>query len=320
MRRTFFFCAALAFATHLAQGQELPPAPDRAPAAACDDWIVSVRHCPEKRSGCESCDFAVSRLDSCGRDLPSSVPELLAGLQPGAPVCFVLHGSFVSWEQVCAESRQAQGWLRQACPGHPLNIVFFTWASDQTKKVLLPVDIMVLGRRADRHGFDIAQLIGQIPDEHPICLIGHSHGARMAAATLQLLAGGGIQGVGCPVGTYQQHRIRVVLAAAAFDHTWFKPGECFDRAVYRAEGILNLQNRHDAALAFYPLHRPSAGRALARTGLTSRDRHTLGAWSAKLIDLDVTERVGHRHVWTAYLDQPSIAQQIAPYVFFNDAP
>jgi hypothetical protein len=111
-----------------------------------------------------------------------------------------------------------------------------------------------------------------------------------------------------------------VLAAAAFDHEWLNPGERYERAVCRAEGILNLQNRHDWALALYPLNRPGAGRALGRSGLTDRDERELGAWSGKVIDVDVTDTVGRKHIWPAYLNQPTIAQAIVPYVFFTDSP
>jgi len=301
-------------------GQELPPAPSAAvtPTAHCTDWIVSVRHCPKRRSQSHLADFDVIRLDRCDGGQSSSLAELVASLQPGVPVCLVLHGSFVNWPTVCDESRQAQRWFRQACPGQPVHLIFFTWPSDHGTVVLFPMDVAILGRRASRHAQDVAQLIGQISDDHPICLVGHSHGARMAVATLHLLGGGSIDGICCPAGPYPRHRMRAVLAAAAFDHEWLNPGECYDRAVCRAEGILNLQNRHDWALALYPLNRPGAARALGRSGLTGRDEQKLGPWSHKLIDLDVTDNVGHKHIWPAYLSQTEIAQAIAPYVFFAD--
>jgi hypothetical protein len=284
----------------------------------CDDWIVSVRDCPKKRTSCAPCDVAVTHLDLCGRQSRASLAELVASLHPGAPVCFVLHGSFVPWRVVFEECRRTQTWLREPCPGHPVHLVFFAWPSDETSKILFPIDVAVLGRRAGRHAQDVAQVIAQIPDDHPICIIGHSHGARMAAATLHLLAGGNIDGIACPCGPYQQHRIRAVLAAAAFDHDWLNPSERYDRAVYRPECVLNLRNRHDLALAFYPLQRPGAARSLARTGFTTTDRHDLGDWSGKLMDVDVTGLVGLHHQWANYLDEPAIARTLAPYVFFTD--
>jgi hypothetical protein len=242
----------------------------------------------------------------------------VASLQPGVPVCFVIHGSFVGEDKVAEESRLAQRWLRQGCPCRPLHVVVFSWPSDQTNRLLFTSNVVSLGRRAERHAHDIAHVIGQIPDSHPVCLIGHSHGARMVVSTLHLLAGGQVDGVCCPPGTFGNHRIRAVLAAAALDHEWLNPGERYDRAVYRPEGILNLRNRHDPALLFYPLHRPGAARPLARSGLTRGDQRELSGWSAKVLEIDVTASVGRTHWWVDYLHEPAIAQIISPYVFFTD--
>jgi hypothetical protein len=301
-----------------AVGEEIPPAPAALPSCDWDDWVISVRHCPQKRTCCAPCDVAVAHLDACGRQSRSSLPEMVSLLQPGVPVCLVLHGSFVPWSVVYEESRRTQTWLRQACPDRPVHLVFFTWPSDETSKVCVPLDVVILGKRSERHAQDIAQVLSQIPDDHPIALLGHSHGARMSIATLHLLAGGRVEGIGLPTGPYHNHRIRAALAAAAFDHDWLNPGERYGRAICRAECILNLRNRHDLPLVFYPLHRPGAARSLARAGFTTADRRALGAESEKLFQVDVTAEVGLRHQWDRYLDEPAIARTLASWVFFAD--
>jgi hypothetical protein len=261
---------------------------------------------------------AVAHLDPCGQHARASLPEMIALLRPGVPVCFVLHGSFVPWSEAFEESVRMQTWLRQACPNRPVHLVFFTWPSNETNKIFVPLDVVILGKRSERHAQDVAHVLLQIPDDHPIGLVGHSHGARMSVATLHLLAGGRVDGIGLPSGPYQNHRIRAVLAAAAFDHDWLNPGERYERAIGRAECILNLRNRHDLALAFYPLHRLGAARALARSGFTSRDRRELGGESEKLWEVDVTADVGFRHQWSRYLDEPAVARRLASCVFFAD--
>lgn len=296
--------------------------PSPPPANSCcltgSDWLISVRHCPHKRSAPVWCDLAVCQV----RDevmVSATQQQMLASLHPGAPVCIMIHGSFVDWEAVCQESRLARNWIKRACPGRPVHILFFTWPSDETRKLLLPVDVAVLGKRAGRHAQDLAYLIGQIPTEHPLCLVGHSHGARMALATLHLLGGGEIDGICLPAGPYRGHRLRAVLAAAAVDRNWLNPGELYERAILRAECILNLQNRHDAALSLYPLSRLGGTRALGRAGLSDKDRQRLGPWYAKLHEVDVTEWVGRRHLWSMYMQFPEIAGLMAPYVFFRDS-
>jgi hypothetical protein len=83
--------------------------------------------------------------------------------------------------------------------------------------------------------------------------------------------------------------------------------------------VLNLQNRRDLPLAFYPLTRPFAHRAIARTGLMWRDRMKLGPASNKVADCDVTQLVGHEHYWPEYYDRPEIIQTMLPYLLFTSA-
>ena len=140
----------------------------------------------------------------------------------------------------------------------------------------------------------------------------------MAVSTLHLLGGGEVDETHFGGGPYGRHRIRAVLAAAAFDHDWLNPGRTYDRAVHRPEGILNLVNRRDLALGFYPLHRPLATTAaIARSGLTAGDRLEIGHPSRKLVDYDVTARVRAGHIWPHYYEDRELARAIAPYVFFR---
>lgn len=231
----------------------------------------------------------------------------------------MMHGSFVDWETVRQDSYETNRWLRSGAPGAPVHVVFFTWPSDDTARLWLPIDVRILGRRAEKHGFYVAELISLIPDDHPISLVGHSHGARMAASTLHILGGGTVDNTSFGGGPYHQHRLRAVFAAAAFDHNWLNPGELYDQAVSRAEGVLNLINRRDLALGFYPLHKPfTTVAAAARRGFTRDDRQEIGEMQQKLVDYDITPRVRLGHIWPHYYKDPDIARVIAPYALFHD--
>ena len=81
---------------------------------------------------------------------------------------------------------------------------------------------------------------------------------------------------------------------------------------------MNLQNRKDLALAFYPLHRLFAGRPLARSGLTRRDTRLLGAESQKVINIDVTAIEGHNHLWPGYFNSPEIGAAIANVIYWPE--
>ncbi len=283
-------------------------------------WIINARDSQGRLGRSQAHSFHVWRFEGDGQGRCASLEEFYGSLTPSAPVCFMAHGSFVTWDDVREDSRLTNQWLRSPAPQAPLHVVFFHWPSDDTPMLLLPVDVTILGRRAGRYGFYVAEMISQIPEEHPISLIGHSHGARMVVATLHVLGGGEIDDVAFGGGPYHRHRIRAVLAAAAFDHDWLNPGELYDRAIQRPEAILNLVNRRDRALGFYPLHRPLTLAAAARSGFTAGDRQSIGPQNRKLVDYDVTERVGTGHVWPTYYTNAGIAQSISPYVFFHDQP
>jgi len=279
-------------------------------------WSVSSRQSSQHPRDWNGCPLDVTQRNQDGSWSQSNIPAMVSQLQPGVPVLVCVHGSFVSAEDNCKESAEAYNAIRAAAPGCPLHVIFYTWPSDAPYTYIAPVDIAVRGCRADFNGFHIAWLLSNIPDHHPVCLWGHSHGNRAVLASVQLLAGGDVEDY-CFTGYRSPgKRIRVVMAAAAIDHNWLNPGERYDRVPARVEGVLNLQNRKDLPLAFYPLTRPFAHRAMARTGATMRDRSKLGPNAAKVADCDVTELLGHAHYWPEYYSKSSIMQTAVPYVYY----
>lgn len=280
-------------------------------------WIVSSRRCPQDDDcGAIHCDFDYYHSPGENCLLPSSRHAFLASLQPGVPVCVVIHGSFVEAEGVYAESLATYRWLRRVAPHQPLHVVFYTWPSEFPETLIVPLDIAILGRRAGFNGHYVARLIAQIPAANPVSLIGHSHGSRVAASAMHLLGGGLVDGRPYHGPLPQPNRIRVVLAAAAIDHHWLNPGERYGNALCRAECLVNLRNDRDFPLLFYPLRKPFGHRSLAHAGFTDKDRRRLGWLNAKVAELDVQYVVGAGHIWPNYYERPEIAYAIAPYVYF----
>jgi Alpha/beta hydrolase family len=287
-----------------------------------DYWIVSSRGCEEQLECNRRCQYAVHHFDGPGRCRVGSLDEMYASMQPGVPVCFMVHGSFVDRETMLRDSAATYRWLRRAAPERPIQIVFYTWPSDDTMTLLPNAvncrDARRLGRRAELNSLYLAELVSRVPDDRPICLIGHSHGARMVAATLHFLAGGIVQGRCFSGGPYARQRIRAVLAAAAMDHDGFNPGQRFDLALCRAEALINLKNRRDVPLWFHPAYDFFTVPALGHTGITRCDQEFLGQSSCRVIEYDVTRMIGFGHVWPHYYQQPDIACMIRDYVYFSD--
>ncbi len=299
-----------------------------APVSICDEshWILSIRHCAQDCVEC-ACrfEFGVNRADWNGNWMPSSMTEFQQSLVPGVPICVMIHGSFVTAETVAEDSLQTFRWLRQAAPDLPLQVVFISWPSDgiftldpavAASSLIPTVDVGILGRRAELNGCRIAKLVQSFPPESPVCLIGHSHGARMVGSAMHFLGGGELQGIRVCDGP--GHRVRAILAAAAIDHDWVVPGQRYDRALCGAECVLNLRARYDWALSIYPLRRPFSRRALGQSGFTTKDRELLGVRAQQVADYDVSDALGVGHIWPRYYEQPGIAAAIVPWVYFTE--
>jgi hypothetical protein len=294
-----------------------PSSPAVIPAAAdATYWIVSSRHASQHRLQRSPYGLAYARRQPDGTLVASDAAALQAELTPGVPVCILVHGSFVDWNWHVQDTGAAYAWIRNAAPDRPLHVIFFTWASGGPYTHCFPIDVNVRGERAEYNGFHLAQLIAQLPAGSPVCVIGHSHGARVAVSAMHLAGGGVVQDL-VFTGNVGDRPIRSVLAAAAVDHHWLNPGSRYDRALCRGD-VLNLLNRCDLALQFYPLTRPFSRPSLANVGFTDGDRERLGWLAVRAGEIDVTELVGRHHNWPHYHDAPAIAAVIAPFVYFMD--
>jgi hypothetical protein len=280
-------------------------------------WIVSSRNAPQGYN--DDCggglEFFERRPD--GALCRTSAAGMTSQFLPGVPVCVFVHGSFVSWEDHRVESHQTYLWIRRACPDRPLHVVFFTWPSDRITTLLVGCEVLYRGRQAEYNAFHVACLLARIPDGHPVCLVGHSYGARIALAAIHLGAGGSLEGYKFP-GHVGCKRLRAVLAAAALDHHWLNDCQRYDRALCRAECVLNLRNKHDLALKTYNVLRPCARRALGSSGVTWLDRRAQTC-TATIRDLDVSWLIGCGHYWPNYFECQQLAGMIASWVYFPES-
>lgn len=290
-------------------------------------WVVSTRCCRQTTDRCGiACRFTCHAVTNDCQIQPVEIETLLSSLVPRAPVCIFTHGSFTSWEEVWEDADQTSRWLRSPCPLAPLNFIYFTWPSEgvfamaTNNALTTPVpnfDFAILGRRAEVNGFYLADLIGALPPDSPVSLVGHSLGARAITSGLHLLGGGAVQKQVRWNPADCGNRIRVVLAAAAIDHDWLNPGERYGCALQRAECLLSLRNECDLALSLYPLRRPFSSRALARSGFTRKDQRRLGEHVCQVSELDVTPLLRSHHSWPYYVRCSEISAAISPYVYFD---
>jgi hypothetical protein len=296
------------------------PSPYVANPGAEEFWIASSWKC--RQTGPHGCPCGdLEFWHSCAGAPPqlSSREACYASLVPGVPVCLVAHGSFTNWRGLCDECWPVYRWIRGPCCNRPLHVIFYTWPSSGPITYEPHIDVGILGVRSSYNGVYLADLAARIPPGHPICLFGHSHGARMVAASLHLLGGGQVDGTYLTCRLPADQRLRAVLCAGALDHTWFNPGQRFELALPRAECILVMRNAHDAALAFYPLRRPFSRAALGERGLSYHDFRKLGPMGTKVCEIDVSASVHMAHAWSCYYRRPELAVAIAPFIYFDEA-
>lgn len=320
-----FFCPALLLAdepgaaaptTDAPLQVEVPaPAPETIPADR-GYWIVSTEQSPQSfDDSLPNFCATVRRYDQCHGVRAGSLDELLGSLTPGIPICIMVHGSFMDSGSVVPESLRTWQWLRHGAGGRPFHLIYFRWPSWRLPTALISIDIAILGRRASRNGFYLAELLQMLPAESPVSLLGHSHGTRVISAAAHLLAGGRVEDYRLTNRLDRAQPLQAIFAASAIDHDWLNPGERFDRALCSLRCVLNLQNRHDPALLLYPARRIGSRRALGQTGLTEKDRRALGVRSCQVRDLDVTELIGCRHLWPVWTAEHSLACRASNYLF-----
>jgi hypothetical protein len=304
-----------------------PPTPDlgatppTATLVPCEDeyWIASSWRCRQTAPhGCACGDLDFYHVGGGSGAQLLNRASFAASLTPGVPVCIVVHGSFTNWKGLCDDCAPVLRWIRSASCGRPLHVLFYTWPSQGGITYEPHVDVAILGARASFNSIYLAELVARIPPGHPVCLVGHSHGARMVAAALHVLGGGEVDDVRLTWPAPPDLRIRGVLVAGALDHHWLDPGQRFEMALCRTECLLVLRNDHDIVLTFYPLRKPFSKRALGERGLSYRDLRKLGPLSSKVAVLDVTRLVQSGHVWQHYYICPQIAAAIAPYIYYDD--
>jgi hypothetical protein len=113
--------------------------------------------------------------------------------------------------------------------------------------------------------------------------------------------------------------LRAIVVEGASDHFWLDPDARFGRALHACEGLLNLYNRRDEGLIYYPfLVRGGHHKALGRVGLNQRDLNQLGRVAARYTEYDTQNELGREHTLLDTVANRKIACLMAPYLWSPD--
>jgi len=282
-------------------------------------WIVSSRQASLPPTDIDSSRSLVYlyRTPHSMQAFPREV--FLQTLRTDRPTCITIHGSYNYWSDVLSESVHSLRWIQQAAQGQEVQFVYFTWPADGYAFLVFPLELVAMGRRASRHSLYLANLISQFPPDQPVCLVGHSHGARCSVAALHALGGGALEdGSRLAPGLGVPRRLNAVLLAAAVDHDWLNPGERYGAAMPVTERMLVMQNERDSWLNAYPLKDLMGNRqALGRGGFQESDTIRMSDQIGKISVLDASPCAGRSHDFRAFHSRVELAEAISPFVLFR---
>jgi hypothetical protein len=265
----------------------------------------------------------VLHFDARGMLVPRDPAELLAQTV-GRPVFIQVQGSLTTPDIALGGLMWSQAWLRENRVLPPDAVVIaFDWPSQRIYQHDV-LDINEKGRRAYVAGYHLASFLLAFPQGSRICVLGQSYGGRVVPSALHLLGGGSLdsQDHDPPVrlpGLRPDLQLRAIILEAASDHFWLDPDQRFDRALYACEGLLNLYNRRDEALALYPfLVRSQHHHAIGRVGLTQADLDRLGPLAARYVEHDTHDQLGREHTLLDAVANRQVARWMAPYLWSPD--
>ena len=284
--------------------------------SASQMWLINSRRAPcSVDGGADAAQLEYWRLGADQWSLATQ-ESFLAADDPAAPTVFFLHGNRSDEADVVREGCQFHQVLQCQSPDQALRYVIWSWPADRiTGRARF--DAQIKAARTDGQSYYVAQLLGRMNPRVPVCLVGHSFGARVITGAMHLLSGGEIAGqrVARENPVVQRALMRAVLVAAAEDFDWLAPGSCHGLALSQLDRVLITVNQADPALKHYSLLYGRGGpEALGCVG------PAWGADGTKMELLDVSCSTGKTHKWDCYSADPNLLGRLPWYAFLASAP
>lgn len=281
-----------------------------------DVWTVSTRRLAGVCRLPDAPRFAIERCadPDCCRWEPADLPGLLD--DPARPLLVFIHGN-----RYDTASAKQQGVLlarhcMAACPGscRP-RVVVFSWPSSQ-QGILLKDGRAKYGR-AHADGHYLAWLLGQVPPERPVAIIGYSFGALITLEALEDLVAAERAGrTDLAPWTRRAGRTHLVFVAPAVRCDALAPRGPYAETLACFDRLTLVVNSRDDALKFFPCLDPDVrADALGYVGMPRR-----WAGTAEFTATDAARIVGKNHGLPLYLASPTLTRRIASGALESLAP
>jgi hypothetical protein len=232
---------------------------------------------------------------------------------PTIPTTIIIHGNQDNADDAVEFAWPIYCRMLQFANDRPFRLVIWSWPSDQMSR-RIRADVQLKISFCGAQAYYLAVCMEHMRGEVPVCLIGYSLGAQIAAGGLHLLGGGEVDCRNLPAQSAKREApIRAVLIAAAADADCLTSNGQFNLALSQVDKMLVERNGCDRILRFYPrLYGRGGPEALGYTGPAG-----CGDYS-KIEILDVACEVGREHKWKFYITSPSLLQSIDRYAFPAD--
>jgi hypothetical protein len=259
----------------------------------------------ELEAGVAAAVYEQQDAPCCGTWRDAPLDEALASLDPATPTIVFIHGNQI---EACDAPAVGLRVVRRlgACADdeRPLQVVVFSWASGKVPGLLR--DFREKAARTRPVAYQLAWLLGKLPRETPVGLLGYSYGARVSSGAAHLIAGGSLGGLSLTEAqrSAAQRPLRGVFLAAAEDACWLAPGRYHGLAMESFDTLLLTKNPRDPAMKYYKFvpkkPDPPALGGVGPIGLSADAR-------PRVATKDVTSAVGRSHDLFDYLAAPGIA-------------
>ncbi len=311
--------ATLALSGNRAPGA--PPAGSQANNAKTQSlWLVSTREAPQC-GGLEqaAADIHCWQWKTDGGWIPREAKAVSAAAGPSVPVVVFVHGSWNSADEAVEYGWGVYQMLRPDAGDRPFRCVIWSWPSDRQSRRIRP-DMQRQQADTDAESYYLAKWLAALPAKTPVCLIGHSFGARIVTGSLQLLAGGQVAGRSLAAGRSPANPptprpLRAMLLAAAIDSNWLLLGHRNGLALTAAQRVFITRNPCDRVLRWYPrLYGRGGPEAIGLVGPLLSER-------AKSVEVvDVSGSMGSMHDVHGYLASAEFRSRLAHYAFLDPTP
>jgi Alpha/beta hydrolase of unknown function (DUF900) len=253
-------------------------------------WEVSTR----RLKGCPAADaqVTISRWIEC-QFYASTLDAFLADpVAQAAPRTIIyVHGNWMEHDNARERGLAIYKMLSKQTTD-PIRMILFSWPSEREGRIA--PDVREKANLAHIESCYLADFLKHVPQDRPLSLLGFSFGGAVISGTLQLLAGGSLDGRSLPQSAIAFPSVRVSFIAPAFDRKQFLENGKYNRALQIVDRLVNLYNSQDPVLKRFRFIDRGAPVAAGFLGLDPHIGRPLQS-DPKIVQYDCSKSAGRTH-------------------------